>query len=220
MDRKELEDATTAELIEFMQGQEDFLEAAECAFKNFFLRFEPELTKKCRVIAQGWGLDRADGDILSEQTLEKFWQRPHGFDINKCKAKDTDTCVLLYLFAIAQNLLVDRNREIRRHPDPYTGDEDMVIDFPDLEISELPAEKRRDIRARHDLIRKALDRLSYKHRIIYLTYKAHEKKGMNLPKHLRKRMREELDLAQTTIRVYKKEANDMVDQILEIYGTK
>ncbi|MPR37429.1 RNA polymerase sigma factor [Salmonirosea aquatica] len=220
MDLSELQDAATAELIEYIQGRDIYFEAAECAFKNFFFRFEGELTKKCRVVVRHWGYDEMEGDVLSEQTLEKFWLKPQGFDAGKCKVKDFDTCVLLYLLAIARNLLNDRHREALRHPDPYSGSEDIVVDFPDLEESELPPEKLRSIRAKYDLIIKALDRLSYKHRVIYLTYKSHEKLGMNLPRHVLRRLREELDLAQGTIRVYKKEAYETVEQILDIYGKK
>ena len=55
MDWKELEDSSTADLIEYIQGRKHFYEAAECAFRAFFIRFEADLTKKCRVIAIKWG---------------------------------------------------------------------------------------------------------------------------------------------------------------------
>ena len=220
MDLSELADVTTAELIEYIQGKEDYPEAAECAFRNFFLRFEGNLTKKCRVVAKNWGFDETHGDVISEQTLEKFWKKPKTFTASKCGHLDLDTCVLLYLFSIAQHLLVDRHRESKRHPEPYTGEEEVVIEFPALDGSKLPSEKRKMIKERHEAIQKALNRLSHKHRIIYLTYKAHEKKGMNLSKPLQKKLREEVDLAQGTVRKYKMEAIATVNQVNEFYGKK
>lgn len=220
MDRSELEHATTAELIEYIQGKNDFIEAAQCAFQNFFLRFENELTKKCRVIAQKWGFDQSVGDIISEQALEKFWLKADRFKPSECKASNLDKCVLFYIFRMAQRLLADRNREEKKIGTGYSGDEDIVVEFPDLESLSLPPEKAKDIKLRAELIEKALDRLGPKHKIIYLTYQAHERNGMKLPRHLLEKLRDELDLTQTSIRIYKKVATDTVTQIIQIYGSK
>src|SRR5690606_36607778 len=102
MDWKELEDSSTADLLEFIQGKEHFYEAAECAFKCVFLRFESELTKKCRVVAKKWGYDDITGDILSEQALSKFWNKAHLFNSKQCKSINLDKCVLFYIYRIAQ----------------------------------------------------------------------------------------------------------------------
>ncbi|WP_025144299.1 sigma-70 family RNA polymerase sigma factor [Pedobacter jeongneungensis] len=220
MDRSELEHATTAELIEYIQGKDDFIEAAKCAFENFFLRFENELTKKCRVVAVKWGYDQSVGDIISEQALEKFWLKANRFNPDQCKANNLDRCLLFYIFRIAQRLLCDKNREEKKIGKDYSGDEEIIVEFPSLENLSLPAEKARDIRSRAELIEKALDRLGPKHKIIYLTYQAHERKGMKLPRHLLEKLRDELELTQTSIRIYKKMATDTVTQIMQIYGSK
>ena len=41
-----------------------------------------------------------------------------------------------------------------------------------------------------------------------------------MPRKLLKDLRTELDLTQSSIRVYKKEANEAVEQYLKLYGTK
>ena len=220
MNITELENSSTAELLEYVQGKSDFAEAAECAFQNIFLRFENELTKKCRRIAINWGFDQTTGDILSEQALTKFWLKPELFNTKKCKVQNLDRCLLFYLFRIAQNALADRQRETKSGRNVYTGQEEIVTDFPDYEDSGLPVEKLKEIKARCELIEKALARLSPKHKIIYLTYLTHERPGINLPRELSKSMREELDLDQNSIRVYKMQANEAVKQYLEIYGKK
>jgi DNA-directed RNA polymerase specialized sigma24 family protein len=220
MNRKELEHATTLELIEYIQGKEYYLEAAECAFQNFFLKFENELTKKCRVIAQKWGFDQTTGDIISEQALGKFWDKADRFKPQECKAINLDKCVLFYIFRIAQRLLCDRNRIEVKAGNNYSGEEEIIVEFPELENLMLPAEKLKDIRQRAELIEKALDRLGPKHKIIYLTYHVHERNGMKLPRHLLEKLREELDLTQTSIRIYKKVAIDTVNQVINIYGSK
>lgn len=219
MDWKELEDSSTADLIEYIQGRQHFYEAAECAFKAFFIRFEADLTKKCRIIAIKWGYNKEDGDVLSEQALDKFWNKAHLFNAQQCKSVNLDRCVLFYIYRIAQRLLSDRQR-LDADKDPYLGEEELVLEFPDLENMEIPKEKLKDLKAVTELIDKALERLSTKHKIIYLTYRSYERDGKKLPRQLLKKLREELDLSQTSIRVYKKEALETVGKIIEIYGTK
>jgi len=217
MDIKELESATTAELIEYIQGKDDFLEAAECAFRNMFIRFENELTKKCRRLTINWGFDQTTGDILSEQALNKFWEKPELFAVEKCTVKNIDRCLLFYLFKMAQNALADRQREIKSGRTYYKGDEEIIFDFPDHADGGLPAEQLKLIKARYELTDKALSRLTSKHKIIYLTYVTWGKEGINLPRKLLKKLRDELDLDQDSVRVYKFEANKEVEQYLDLY---
>ncbi len=219
MDWKELEDSSTADLIEYIQGRQHYYEAAECAFKAFFLRFETDLTKKCRIIVRKWGYDELDGDILCEQALNKFWNKASLFNAQQCKTANLDRCVLFYIYRIAQRLLADRQR-LEADKNPYSGAEELVLEFPDLENMEIPKEKLKDLKARTGVIDKALERLSKKHKIIYLTYQSYERDGKKLPRQLLKKLREELDLSQTSIRIYKKEALETVSKVLEIYGTK
>ncbi|MEQ1798320.1 MAG: hypothetical protein ABL872_10220, partial [Lacibacter sp.] len=71
---------------------------------------------------------------------------------------------------------------------------------------------------RHDVIEKALARLTPKHKIVYLTYKQYEQDGFKLPRKLLQSLREELGITQSSVQVYKKEAFDKIDEYLNIYG--
>lgn len=71
-----------------------------------------------------------------------------------------------------------------------------------------------------DKIRQSQARLSPKHKIVYLTYKTHEKDGYKLPRELLKSLRDDLDLTQNSIRIYKNEAFNTVKTYLDIYGSK
>jgi len=217
MNIKELESATTAELIEYIQGKDDYLEAAECAFRNIFIRFENDLTKKCRQHAINWGFDQTTGDILSEQALTKFWEKPDLFAVEKCTVRNIDRCLLFYLFKMARNALADRQREIKSGRTYYKGDEEIIYNFPDHADAGLPVEQLKAIKAHYGLIDKALARLTPKHKIIYLTYLTHGKEHLNLPRKLLHRLRDELDLDQDSIRVYKLQAKKEVEQYLAIY---
>lgn len=219
MDWKELEDSATSELIEFIQGREHFYEAAECAFRAFFFRFGNDLTQKCRIVAKRWGYDDIAGDILCEQAFKKFWDKAHLFDVKQCRSENLDKCVFFYMYRIAERLLADRRRQEVRGID-YSGEEELVVEFPTLENLNISKEKLKDLKAKAELINKALDRLSTKHKIIYLTYHSYEKNGKKLPRQLLKKLRDELELSQNSIRVYKKEALETVNTVLKIYGTK
>ncbi|MFZ4262101.1 hypothetical protein ACFRAE_08660 [Sphingobacterium sp. HJSM2_6] len=219
MDWRELENLQTAELIEFIQGKEHFYEAAECAFKAFYFRFEKDLIHKCRVVSVRWGYDNSIGDILCEQALQKFWNKAHLFNPQQCRSENLDKCVLFYIYRIAERLLADRGRVECKGID-YSGEEELIISFPDLENLSLPKEKLKDLKAKTEVIDKALDRLGIKHKIIYLTYQSYEKNGKKLPRQLLKKLREQLELSQNSIRVYKKEALETVSTVLKVYGTK
>jgi len=219
MDWRELENLQTAELIEFIQGREHFYEAAESAFRAFYFRFEKDIVNKCRVVSVKWGYDVAIGDILCEQALQKFWNKAQLFNPQQCRSENLDKCVLFYIYRIAERLLADRGRE-EINGINYSGEEELVISFPDLENLSLPKEKLKDIKAKTEVIEKALDRLGLKHKIIYLTYQSYEKNGKKLPRQLLKKLREELELSQNSIRVYKKEALETVSTVLKIYGEK
>lgn len=219
MDWRELEDLQTSELIEFIQGKEHFYDAAEAAFRAFYFRFQKDLLDKCRIVTIKWGYDEAIGDILCEQALQKFWNKSHSFNPQRCRSENLDNCVLFYIYRIAERLLADRGREEKRGLD-YSGEEEIVVSFPDFENLTLPKEKIKDIKARAEVIEKALDRLSLKHKVIYLTYQSYEKNGKKLPRQLLKKLRDELELSQNSVRVYKKEALETVNTVLKIYGTK
>ena len=88
---------------------------------------------------------------------------------------------------------------------------------------DIPHERKAQLLKRYEIVKTALERLSPKHKIIYLTYKEYEeelKSGYNFPPAFRKRIQDHLDLSQASIRVYKKEAFDKVDEYLNIYGSK
>ena len=113
-----------------------------------------------------------------------------------------------------------RNQEIEN---PFTGDEEIIREFPDIDNMGMGKERKAILKERFEHIQKALNRLTPKHKIIFLTYKQYEseiKDGYKLPRKLLKELRTELDLTQNSIRVYKKEVFDIVEKYLKTYGSK
>lgn len=222
MSWKEYEHEPTGNLIEFIQwkDQADYKENAEDAFRALCFRFREDVIKKCRVICKKWGYDNQICDLIAERTFNRFWKYPKTFTPSKCK-KEIDDCVKFYLYGIAQTQLADyKKEESGENHSPYSGEEEIVRDFPNLDSLNASGERLKEIRKKQELIEKALERLTPKHKIVYLTYKAHEITGRKMPRPLLKSLRNELELAQASLQVYKKEANDTINEYLKIYGTK
>lgn len=219
MSWQEFENESTEDLMEYIKWKDDseLAETAKDAFRAFCFRFQQDVTHKCRVIACNWGYDERVGDIIAERTFSRFWLYGN-FDRKKSRAKELDTGVKLYLYRIASRELSSYKKEQSPDFNPYVGDEEIIREFPNLESFSI--EKRGELKRIQEIIEKALARLTPKHKVIYLTYKAHQLEGHSMPRDLLKKLREELDLAQTSIQVYKKEAYDTVDEYLKIYGSR
>src|SRR6185312_3308270 len=130
--------------------------------------------------------------------------------------------IKLYLYKIAANALADYRKAITRG-NPWLGDEEIIRDLPDLDLMDLSTERKAILQSKYSIVYGALERLGPKHKIIYFTCKHYEEQlndGFYLPKHLQKALREELQLSQASLRVYKKEAFDKVSEYLKIYGSK
>ncbi|HEY5746086.1 MAG TPA: hypothetical protein VIU12_08425 [Chryseolinea sp.] len=219
---QDFETESTADLIQYIQwmkedpgiGQEGI-----DAFRAFCFRFGDDIRKKCRVICRNRGIDDATADELAERTFGRFLKYPK-YKTDKCKSGDIDKCVKLYLYRFAANVLTDYLDEKKR---PFTGDEEMITDFPDVDAMDLADETKSSLKKRFDMVKAALERLTPKHKIIYLTYKQYEdilKEGHYLDGALREKMQKALGLSQASIRKYKNEAFKEVDQYLNLYGQK
>ncbi len=222
---QDLQTETTTDLIERIgwANQPEYKQEAEDAFRAFCFRFTPELQKTCRIICSNKGYDNELGDEIAERALIRFLKYPK-YDHAKCKCGDIDQCVLLYLFKFAKNLLYDHITASSRGSNPFDGDEKIVIEFYlDIEAMDIPDERKSQLLEEFEIIKKALDRLTPKHKIIYLTYKEYDaelKMGFSFPRSFLKKLQDHLGLSQASIRVYKKEALDKIDEYLKIYGKK
>lgn len=224
--KQDLNNEPTESLLEYIQWQDepDYAETAKEAFRVFTFRFQLNLQKKLIPICRNWGYDEQIASEIAYGTFERIWKYPK-FDISKAKQKDNyDKAVSFYLYAIAGRLLADYKKSEKEEGSPFTGEEEIIREFPDIENMEIGKERKAIIQQRFEYIQNALSRLTPKHKIIYLTYKQYESEIKNgeykLPRKLLKDLRAELDLTQNSIRVYKKEAFDEVDKYLKTYGSK
>jgi len=221
MSWKEFENENTETLIEYIswRGNPEWAATAQDAFRAFCFRFQKDVAHKCRIICRNNNYDQHIADDLAQRTFDRFWKYPK-FDYKKRKtAKDVDTAVKLYLYGIAQTQLYNLKDE-EENPSPYTGNEKPTDQLVEIDTRGMSAEQRKVIKEKYELIKKALERLSEKHRVVYCTYAYYQRPGVTLPRHLTKILRDTLGLTQATIQFYKKEATDKITEYLAIYDLK
>ncbi|MCK4664180.1 MAG: sigma-70 family RNA polymerase sigma factor [Bacteroidales bacterium] len=197
----------------------DYKEAAQQAFIAICYRFREDVAKKCEVIANRKGLSCSDAIEIGENTFKRLYKYSDSFDPDR--HEDCDKGLKYYLFKIAQNectkLYCKRNGI---GISPYTGDEEVITEFPDEipENFEIGSIDRKQLEREREILELALKRHSWKHQVIYLTYKFHQIDGYRLPRKLLQELRDMLGLGQNTIIAYKKEINDTINDYIKIYG--
>lgn len=214
----------TESLLEYIQWKDEhgYTDIAKEAFSVFTYRYQLDLLKKLVPICYKWGYDKHVATELAYEVFNRIWKYPK-FDFTKSKQKDFNKAIIFYLYGIAKRLLADYKKNETKDQSPFNGDEEIIRDFPDIEMMEVGNERKEHLKKLYELLNNALSKLSAKHKIIYLTYKQYESitnDGYNLPRHLTQKLQDELDLTQNSIRVYKKEAIDTVNTHIKIYGSK
>lgn len=217
MNWQDYKDEKTEDLLEMIKWKDqaaEYTEAAEAAFHVFCFRFRDDIVAKCEIICKNRGLDKQVAAIVAQRTFERFWKYPK-YDHTKSNAPTVDEGVRFYLYGFAEN---ETSNWQTPRISPYNGEEEIKYEFPEYDLNNFPSEKRAELKKRFEIVRKALDRLSEKHKIIYLTYESYKIPGHNLPGHLLQKLRNELDLTQNTVRYYYNEAKSKINEYLEIYG--
>jgi hypothetical protein len=207
VDWKQYENTPTLELIELIQHKEDQLHA-EAAFWVFTFRFTKFLAKQCEILCYRMGYDHHFAGEVVKRVFSKFWQYPK-YDHNKSKHKDVNKGVCLYLYSFIYKCIIDQINNLNgKGISPYSGDEQIIKDLP---VDFKPKNHREEI------IWNAVGTFSYKHKIIYLTYKAHSIQDHKLPRPLLAHLRDELGLSQNTIRYYYNEVMNKINEHLTLW---
>lgn len=209
-DWKIFEATATEVLIDHVQNSAQDKTVCDNAFLALMFRFRLDLLQKCERICKNRGYDKDVAQLICERTFIKYGKSKK-FKIEEGKYECVNTCFKLYLYAIASNELKNyyKEEEKRKAGQLYDGTENIVTRIPNIDVNKLSDEDR--------IIHETLTALPYSHQVIYLTYKTHEREGVNLPKALRLKLREHLGgISQETVRGYKKEANDKIEAARKI----
>ncbi|GFD78699.1 RNA polymerase subunit sigma [Tenacibaculum sp. IMCC1] len=199
------------ELLEYISWKEEFPKEAEKAFTEFCLRFERSIIRKAEIYANKFNYSATVALELANCTFARVWKYPT-FKLEQARVKNVNKAIIKWMIRILWTQLVMlKDNDTCAQPDEeedlsLINDIDGLLEHKGI----INVEAKRDLRIRFEVIESALSRLTPKHKIIYLTYKAYERQGKNIPRKLSAKLREQLQLTQNSIRVYKKEAVEQV----------
>lgn len=209
-DWKKFETTATEVIIDFLQNDKNEIRVKNDAFVALMFRFREDLLNKCEKICKQRGYDNDVAQLIAERTFTKYGKSKK-FKKEEGNYECVDTCFKLYLYKIASNELNSFYHEENKRKKGllYDGTENIVTQLPKVNLNDL------DDRGR--IIHQTLLDLPYSHQVIYLTYKMHEREGINLPRALQAKIREHLGgISQNTVRFYKKEASDKIETARKI----
>ncbi len=208
------------ELIEYISFKDEYPKEAELAFAEFCYRFQSDVLKKAEIYSSKYGHSEVIAEDIMNCTFNKVWKYPK-FNKNKAKSKNIDTAIKIYLYKIAYNELMKYGYK-DTCVEPEQEDLEIIENIEELiDITTEDKESKRELRIRLEILEKAMLGLSEKHKIIFLTYKAYENSGKNIPRSVSRKLQKQLNLSTSTIRVYKKNAISHINNYLKnLNGTK
>jgi hypothetical protein len=211
----DFESMSGSDLIEFISWKDEYPREAEQAFVTFCDRYEKDLIQKAEIYCSKFGYNEVDALLVANCTFARVWKYPT-FDIKKSKAKCIDNAIILWMTRIMYTQIILLGKKNTCAEPIQEEDLSIIYDVDELIQFRIgdDLEKKKELKAKLDVINSAMSALPEKHRIIYLTYKAYEESGKNIPRSVSKKLQEQLDLTQNSIRVYKMEANQHISNYL------
>lgn len=220
MSKESLLEESSEDLLQLIQWKKEagYENAAKQAFVILCDRFQRPLLEKCEIIAKKKGLSEVDAIEIVENTFKRIYKYGHNFDTTR--HSNFDNGFKFYLFGIANRECTKLYSKIKGiGVSPYSGDEEVITDFPEITEDLVPdSTKRTQLLKEQEVIKLALKRHSWKHQVIYLTYKFHQLPNHKMPRGLLADLRNMVGLGQNVVSAYKKEITDTVNDYLRIYG--
>ncbi|MDL2320141.1 hypothetical protein LJC45_03310 [Alistipes sp. OttesenSCG-928-B03] len=143
--------------------------------------------------------------------------------MDKAKSKNVDKAILLWMYPILYTqllLTVKKNTCIEPTEEEdlslITNIEELIATMIDIEDED----QIKDLSYQLEILNAAMAGLSEKQKIVYLTYKAYRQTGKNIPRSVSKKLRDQLELTQNTIGVYKMQADLHINTYLSKYERK
>lgn len=194
-------------LIDIMADKTRSAEEIDAAFQTFCAKYELRLNRLVEIQCAKLGYSAEIAFKAVECTFARVKRYPT-FNKMKTKVKNMDNAIIVWLNKIAytQVLKFKNGNECAE----VSEDEDLSVvndatSFYDV-VSQRQYMSDEEKEKKIQRLNMILANMEEKHRIVLLTYLAYESQGKKLPRALTLKLRTQLNLEQSTIRVYKKEA--------------
>lgn len=210
------------ELMDLISMKGEFPREAELAFAEFCFRYERDILQKSEIYCSKWGYSEVEALQISQCTFARVWKYPT-FSIEKAKSKNVDKAILLWMYPILYTQLLLTIRKNTCIEPTEEEDLSLVTNIEELIATMIDIEDHehiQDLSYQLEILNSAMAGLSEKHKIVYLTYKAYRQKGKNMPRSVSKKLRDQLELTQNTIGVYKMQADQHINKYLSQYESK
>lgn len=194
-------------LISIMADKSHSEMEIDAAFQMFCAKYELRLNRLVEVQCAKLGYSAEIAFKAVECTFARVRRYPT-FDKMKTKIKNIDNAIVVWLNKIAytQVLKFKNGNECAE----VNADEDLSVVNDATGFYEVVSQRQymsdEEKEKKILWLNAKLAGMEDKHRIVLLTYMAYESQGKKLPRALTLKLRTQLNLEQSTIRVYKKEA--------------
>lgn len=194
-------------LIGIMADKARSVEEVEAAFQTFCAKYELRLNRLVEVQCAKLGYSAEIAFKAVECAFARVKRYPT-FDKMKTKIKNVDNAIIVWLNRIAftQVLKFKNTNECAE----VSADEDLSVVNDASGFYEIVSQRQymsdEEKERKIQWLNVQLAGMEEKHRIVLLTYLAYESQGKKLPRSLTLKLRTQLNLEQSSIRVYKKEA--------------
>lgn len=184
----------------------------DAAFQTFCAKYELRLNRLVEIQCSKLGYSAEIAFKAVECTFARVRRYPT-FNKMKTKAKNIDNAIIMWLNRIAytQVLKFKNGNECSE----VNADEDLSVVNDATEFYEVVSQKQylsdEEKEKKIQWLNAKLAGMEEKHRIVLLTYLAYESQGKKLPRALTLKLRTQLNLEQSSNRVYKKEALDALN---------
>jgi len=215
LSQEEIQNADCLDLIAYIGWKDEYPEEAKCAFEEFIIRFDKDVKKMSEVSCLRWGYNEVIALVVVECSFRKVWMYPT-YNHEKSKVSNVKKGIKLWLHRIVYTQLANyNNKGYCFEPDKDT-DLSLIYSIEELvNKSATSDEKRRMLLKRLEVVEEALNQVTVKHKIIYLTYKLYvQDSNKKIPRQVSKKLQKELGLAAGSIRKYKQEANNKIKSYL------
>lgn len=210
------------ELMEYMAMKVDFPKEAQSAFMEFCSRFDQEIIRKAEIYCSKFNYGPGVALEISQCTFAKVWKYPT-FKIEKSTKKNPEKGIIIWMLRILYTQLVKYGKQQFCAEPTEEEDLSLITNIDDLIAVKIPdgdEYSKKKLKSALQVVDAAFAALTPKHKIIYLTYKAYEIPGKYLPRTLTKKLQDTLELTHSTIKVYKKDANDHIKKYLDTINGK
>lgn len=217
---EELKLASSIDLLVYISWKDEYSDEAEAAFSEFCFRYDQAVMRAAEIFCNKWHLSETVALDIVKCTFARVWKYPT-YNHEKSKTENIDIGIKRWLNRIVLTQLVNyTNNGICYEPDPES---DLALIYSLDELAEKSVQDeitRKELRNKLKVLDQVITQLGEKHRIIYLTYKLYTNAGNNIPRAVSKKLQEELGLVPGSIRKYKEQANEQVENYLNSINDK